>query len=285
MNIAALKVGSKEYSLEALKKLDQQKVKTEYEKRGELRKNTWSGIPVKLLLKESDIWKDNSEFVFQSADNYLVRLNSEDLPSDKAIIALTKDGEELDEEHIRLIVKDMRDMFWIRGIAKISRTEPNEIQLPEYVFNGENFIKIYNFDNDPGKFKNDEGYKLADFLNKAFPSTEGEFTIFGKDGVNHTLDFDQFLKNARILKDEKSFSLKSEDMPGGMWIKNLICVFRNNRVIFFTTNYEEVESVFAKIFDNKKLEYKIYMNLENSEINIDKGEEAELWKNALLFRQ
>ncbi len=284
ININALKVGEKEFSIEELRKFKQQQVKTEYQKRGELRKNTWEGVSVKLLLEEADLWKPNTELVFQSADNYLVRLSSENLPEDKAIIALVKDGVNLDNEHIRLIVKDMRDMFWIRGVAHIYRTEPNKINYPEYVYNGVNFISVYNFNNVPGKFKNAEGYKLSDFLNKAFPATEGEFTIYGKDGVNHTLDFEQFLENAKVLKDENSFSLKSVDMPGGMWVKNLICVFKDNRAVFFTDDFKEVNTVLKNVFSDKKINYKFYMSTENKENSIEKGKETKLWKSALLFR-
>ena len=284
INITALKIGEKEYSLEELKKFEQKDVKTSYEKRGELRKNTWTGIPVQNLLEKTNLWSENSEYVFQSADNYLVRLYSEQLPVDKAIIALKKDGEELDEEHVRLIVKDMRDMFWIRGLATISRTEPNEIIPPEYVFNAVNFIKVYEFNNDPGRFKEKTGYKLSDFLSKAFPRVEGEFTVFGKDGVNHTLDFDQFLTSARVLKEDNSFSLKSEDIPGGMWIKNLICIIKDDRAVFFANNFNDVRQILSNLFAQKNLVYKSYLNIDNEEKKLIKSEEAESWEKALMFQ-
>ncbi|MCF7794495.1 MAG: molybdopterin-dependent oxidoreductase [Candidatus Cloacimonetes bacterium] len=227
---------SHEISLEQLKTFQQKKMETHREKNGKVKVEKWTGVALLNILQEFQI-TDYDQLRFTSEDNYQVRLTKTEIEDYKPIIALKKNGKPLNEDKIRLIVPQIRDMFWIQGIAEITTEQLNEMPLPYTIFTAESILKEMELIADPTPFKDMSGYFFIDFVDDVFPMLRGEFLLISSDGVSHKLDFDKYLKNAVLIFDAGKYNLQSPDMPGGMWIKNLAYIQMFDRVIFFRDQF------------------------------------------------
>jgi hypothetical protein len=230
--------GKKKYviDLDKLETYPQTEKSTHREKDNKVKDEIWTGADLFNILQEFNI-SDYDQLRFTSEDNYQVRLTKQDIEEYKPIIALKRNGEKLSEDKIRLIVPQIRDMFWIQGIIEISTEKHNEMPVPYYLFIAESILANLPLISDPAPFKEVQGYFFIDLVDKIFPELKGEFLLAGADGVSHKLDFDTYLKNAVLIRTENGYNLQSPDMPGGMWIKNLAYIQIFDRAVFFRNQF------------------------------------------------
>ena len=82
-------------------------------------------------------------------------------------------------------------------------------------------------------FTKAEGYKFSDLVSTIFPLKNQDFILNGNDGVSHRLNYDKYLSKAVLIYEDGKYSLKSPQMPAGMWIKNLSFVQTEEKGIVF----------------------------------------------------
>jgi len=129
-----------EYELKNFEQFESVEIHTFREKKSEKITENWKGIALIQILDKFNI-KDYRELKFLSSDKYLIRLQKEDIINFNPIIAIFRNGEKLPEDKLRLIVPEMRDMFWIQNLERIEAVTNTDTSLPQTIFVAENILK------------------------------------------------------------------------------------------------------------------------------------------------
>ena len=234
-------------------------VKTEREKDGEVKNDEWMGVPLSTILMKNNV-TNFDQLIFTSSDQYLVRIKKNDI-NDNTILATMRNGKKMDG--VRLIDPDLRDMFWINDLASITTELLQVKQSPTLIYNGIKLLAEQKIISQPGNFINSEGYYLDTIISDYFPILQGEFFIQGIDGVSHKLDYQTYLKQAVLLKENDGLFLKSPAMPAGMWIKNFIYLQKDERAVLFSTDFDIIEKYLFKT-QNNNLQIEVFSDAESS---------------------
>lgn len=215
---------------------------THRNKDGEEKNDNWIGVRLTDILHEYDI-SNYDKLCFISSDNYLVRISRDDILNNESILALVRNGKTLDDKHIRLIIPEIRDMFWIQDITIIRTESISDIPFPHTIYFAEPILLNTQIRDELPPFVEVSGYTFSEIVSEAFPFLKDEILIVGKDGVKHSLDYDKYLKNAVLIKTGESFDLKSPDMPAGMWIKDLAYVQLFDVAVVFQYHFASLSEV------------------------------------------
>jgi hypothetical protein len=231
--------GTMVFSNESFANLPMQELQTERDKKGKHLSDNWKGFLLKDWMKKNG-YTEFGEIVFESSDHYQVRLTKEELDSQTALVALYQNGNLLESKDIRLILPNMRDMYWISNITTITLQTKDQMIIPNIIYWAEPILNSKGLKTNIAPFTNMKGYAFTDLLDPNIPFPDGNVLVMGVDGVRHLLDYRKYLQKAVIEKtDENSFLLKSPDMPAGMWIKDLAYVQFNTTGLLFTSVYKD----------------------------------------------
>ncbi|MEA2096687.1 MAG: molybdopterin-dependent oxidoreductase [Candidatus Cloacimonadota bacterium] len=217
-------------------------ISTHRNKDGEEKNDIWIGVKLADVLQEYNI-TNYDKLCFISSDNYLVRVSKEDVLDNNSILALIRNGKTFDDEHIRLVIPRIRDMFWIQDISTIKTESISDIPFPHTIYFAKPILLNTQIRDELPPFVKVSGYTFSEIMSQAFPFLKDEMLIVGKDGVKHSLDYDKYLKNAVLIKTGDSFDLKSPDMPAGMWIKNLAYVQIFDVAVIFQHHFTSLSEV------------------------------------------
>ena len=215
---------------------------THRNKDGEEKNDNWVGVRLTDILQKYDI-SNYDKLCFISSDNYLVRVTKEDILNNVSILALVRNGKKLDDEHIRLVIPAIRDMFWIQDISTIKTETISNIPFPHTIYFAEPILFNTKIRNELPPFVNVIGYTFPEIMSQAFPFLKDEILVVGKDGVKHSLDYDKYLKNAILIKVGNSYDLKSPNMPAGMWIKDIAYVQTFDVALIFQNHFTSLKDV------------------------------------------
>ncbi|MBW6515170.1 MAG: molybdopterin-dependent oxidoreductase [Candidatus Cloacimonetes bacterium] len=235
---------SRQFTLEIedLRQLELVDLETKRERGERIRTDNWQGVYLDQILQSLEVL-EYDQIKIISYDNYQVRLTRQDLLDSKALIALRRNDEILDEDNIRLVVPGMRDMYWIDGIRTIETEGHHQSILPNYIFFAEDLLTRLEVIEDPEPFKRVQGIYFRDLITFVYPIQGEEFLLVGRDGVSHQLDFDTYLKNGVLIINDDDWHFRSPDMPAGMWIKSLAYVQFFDRAIIFRTQFNNLNEV------------------------------------------
>ncbi|MDA3813074.1 MAG: molybdopterin-dependent oxidoreductase [Candidatus Cloacimonetes bacterium] len=215
---------------------------TQRSKDGEEKNDNWIGVKLTDILQE--YWISNyDKLCFTSSDNYLVRVSKEDILNKEVVLALVRNGKTLDNKHIRLVIPEIRDMFWIQDISTIKTEFISDIPFPHTIYFAEAILRNTQIRDELPPFVKVNGYTFPEIMASAFPFLKDEVLIVGKDGVKHSLDYEKYLKNAVLVINGDSFDLKSPDMPAGMWIKDLAYVQLFDVAVIFQNHFTSLTEV------------------------------------------
>lgn len=254
-------------TLKEFSRYTQRSFTTQREKDGEIKKDIWEGITVLSLLAEFNIEKYD-ELKFTSDDNYMVRIKKTDILKHDPILAFKRNGKTLSPEKFRLVIPGMRDMFWIQGVVYIETLNSSKMPFPHTLFIAENILSKKDLQADLTPFVDVSGYHFPQLIEDVFPLIQEEILLMGKDGVQHLLDFQKYLKNAVLVANEGTFNLQSPDMPAGMWVKNIAYVQQFDRAIFFISHFEDLNQI-AQLLDWQNIPAQITIITENEMREID----------------
>ena len=256
-----------EYDLKSFEQFELVEIKTIREKKSEKITENWQRIALIKILNKFQI-EDYQELKFLSTDNYLIRLKREDIINFNPIIAIYRNGEKLPEDKLRLIVPEMRDMFWIQNLERIEAVINTDTSLPQTIFVAENILKNKPLRTNLKPFINVIGFKFYDLVSDIFPILHNEFLLIGKDGIRHKLDYEIYLKDAVLVLEDGNYDLKSPAMPAGMWIKNLSYIQTDDRAILFLQKFESWTEI-QKILDWQNLPEKMQITTDEKTVIID----------------
>ncbi len=231
-----------ELSTQVLTELPQKEILTEREKNGEVKIETWQG-PLLLDILINNSIEDYNKIQIAASDNYMVRLEKDEITDHAPIIALTRNNEVLGEKEFRLIIPGKRDMFWIRDIARIAVEDIEQMPPPQKIFIAETILSRKPLLQDPEPFADAAGYFLRDLLQEVYAMQAGSYLLVARDNVRHTLDFDNYLAKAVLLKSETGFAMQSPQMPAGMWIKDLAYIQKDEIGIIFSDQFNNWQEI------------------------------------------
>ena len=253
-----------EYELKNFEQFELLEIKTVREKKSTKITENWQGIALIQILDKFKI-KDYKELKFLSSDKYLIRLQKEDIINFNPIIAIYRNGEKFPEDKLRLIIPEMRDMFWIQDLERIETVINSERLFPKTIFIAENILKNKPLRTNLKPFINVIGFKFYDLVQDVFPVLHNEFLLIGNDGIQHKLDYETYLKDAVLVFEDNDYNLKSPAMPAGMWIKNLSYIQYDERAVLFLQNFENWTEI-QKILDWQNLPEKIQITTDEKTI-------------------
>jgi hypothetical protein len=254
-------------TLEEFSRYTQRSFTTQREKDNETKKDNWEGITVQSILAELNIEKYD-ELKFTSDDNYMVRIKKADILKYDPILAFKRNGKELVPGKFRLVIPGMRDMFWIQGVVYIETLNSIKMQFPRTLFIAENILRKKDLQTELEPFVDVTGYRFPQLIEDIFPLMQEEILVVGKDGVQHLLDYQKYLKNAVLVKNEGTFNLQSPDMPAGMWIKNIAFVQQFDRAVFFKSHFQDLSQM-TQLLDWQVIPAQINIITENETLVID----------------
>ncbi len=237
---------------------------TQRNKDGEEKNDNWVGVKLTDILEEYEI-SNYDKLCFVSSDNYLVRISRDDILNKEVILALVRNGKTLDDKHVRLVIPEIRDMFWIQDISMIKTESISDIPFPHTIYFAESILLNIQIRNELPPFVRVNGYTFPEIMASAFPFLKDDILVVGKDGVKHSLDYEKYLKRAVLVKNGDSFDLKSPDMPAGMWIKDLAYIQIFDVAVIFQSHFislTEVNSILS--WNNFPAEVILYFG-ENAE--------------------
>jgi len=273
-------------SLENLGEFELYKIETTRNKDGKIKDDKWEGILLSDLLNELNIM--NYDLLkFSSEDNYQVRLTSIEVQEYSPILSLKRNGKILSADKIRLVGAELRDMFWIQGIAKIETETYEEKKFPHTIYFAEAILrdKVRHAELKP--FTGITGYRFGELAAEVFPNPEEELLLVGKDGVQHRLKYSQFLAEAVLEYFENdtktgSYLMKSPQMPAGMWIKNLAYIQGGNKAIIFKNQFKDAKEIsqllgWGKIPESLEIKTENAITKESSDLPFS----ADVWQNAV----
>ncbi len=215
---------------------------TQRNKDGEEKNDNWIGVKLTDILVEFNI-TNYDKLCFRSSDNYLVRVSKEDILYGEGILALVRNGKTLADEHTRLVIPTIRDMFWIQDISSIKTESISDTPFPHTIYFAEPIMLQTQIKDELPPFVKVTGYTFTEIMSQAFPFLKDEVLVIGKDGVKHSLDYDIYLKNAVLIARDDSFDLKSPNMPAGMWIKDLAYIQIFDVAVIFQHHFSSLKDV------------------------------------------
>ena len=254
-------------TLKEFSRYTQRSLTTQREKDGETKIDNWEGITVLSILADFNIEKYD-ELKFTSEDNYMVSIKKADILKHDPILAFKQNGKELPSDKIRLVIPGMRDMFWIQGVVNIETLNSIKMPFPSTLYIAENILIKKDLQTDLKPFVDVSGYRFPQLIEDIFPLMQEEILVVGKDGVQHLLDYQKYLRNAILVANEGTFNLQSPDMPAGMWIKNIAYVQQFDKAVFFKSYFEDLNQI-AQLLDWQNIPAKIMIIMENETQEID----------------
>lgn len=284
-NIFALKLidsgHSQEISLAELQSRQQVKYHTNIIKNDQAKTDDWRGVDFISLLEEKGL-KDYDQLKLYSEDNYMVRLSKEQIYKNKPIIALERNGKKLPPEKIRLVVKNMRDMYWISDIAFIETESAFQLELPRNIIFAEAIFESMQATDLP-PFKSATGYKFSDLIGSIFPYS-ADFYISGRDGVSHIYSYEEYLAEAVLIENEGKFDLKSVQMPAGMWIDDIAIIVVVETAIVFQNQFDNNLQI-AELLGFEEYPAQLKARSKDATEILDAATPftAEAWQNIIKF--
>ncbi len=183
--------------------------------------DNWQGIPLQKWLEQENI-NDFQSIRFESDDRYMVRIHKAEMDTMPGYIALVHEKVPIDSTEIRVIFPKQRDMFWVRGIARIVLEDYRPVPKPRQLFIAENALAKLSLLKDPKPFVDIKGYSFDTIMSDIFCDDEESVVLVSRDGLRLRLEYPKHLQGAVIeyTKDGK-YNMKSPNIPGGMWLKDI----------------------------------------------------------------
>ncbi|HQC08299.1 MAG TPA: hypothetical protein PK730_02840 [Candidatus Cloacimonas acidaminovorans] len=219
------------YSNAELYKKETQEIKTSREKDGTVRLNTWQGFRFDIWLKEQNLG-DFATIRFESSDRYQVTLEKSEFDSLESYLITGQDGIPFEENMLRLIFPALREMQWIKGLERVVLEDFQPLIRPQRFYLLQETLKKYPLQQDPEPFVKTQGWYLRDILSDLSEAEEKQVILYSRDGLKQHLTYPLHLSGAILEKTaEQHYNLKSPQIPGGMWMKDVIYLQCDNNAL------------------------------------------------------
>lgn len=211
----------REFDNALLHKHPTQELKTSREKDGVVRLNNWDGFRCDVWLKEQNPGDFNS-IRFESSDRYQVSLTKAEFESLESYLVIAQDGVPFEKNALRLIFPSLREMQWIRDLQRIVLENFNPLPRPKRFYLLQSFLEKQPLQHEPKPFVKIDGWFFSDLLPLLSDLPEKQVILFSRDGLKQSLRYPYHLEGAVLEKAAEGYNMKSPQIPGGMWVKDII---------------------------------------------------------------
>ncbi len=241
----------RDYPLSYFEGLERQSGEITVEKKGVLHDYSWQGFRFDKWL-EQEGYKDFRNIRVESSDRYSIMLSRYDFDRNESWMIFVENGEKLDEHSFRIIFPTLRQMYWVTGINRILLEKTEPLKMPKQFILTERALKSQKLLNDPKPFVRTSGYSLDALIKDIFKIKKAQVLMYSKDGLQMRLDYPAQLQGAIIeLTPEGSYNLKSPQIPGGMWLRDIVYIQINDKAMI-------LEEQIGKIIElNNSLRWKL----------------------------
>jgi len=211
-----------EFSLPQLRALKQESFSTNRTKNNQPLVEKWAGLNLQNWLASMN-YNEYQSIRFESTDNYMIRIHRAELDSMPGYIALSRKKTFLDSSEVRLIFPSQRDMYWVRGLARIYLEDFKPAPPPRQIFIWENETAKLSLLNEPKPFTKISGYSFDAVMQEVFHTDAGSVIIVSRDGLKARLEYPKHLQGSVLEKKaDGTLNLKSPVIPAGMWLKDIV---------------------------------------------------------------
>jgi hypothetical protein len=211
----------REFDNALLHKHPTQEIKTSREKDGVVRLNNWDGFRCDIWLKEQNPGNYNN-IRFESSDHYQVNLSKSEFESLESYLVIAQDGVPFENNALRLIFPTLREMQWIRDLQRIVLEDFKPLPRPRRFYLMESFLAKQALIHEPKPFVKIDGWLFSDLLQPLSDLPEKQVILFSRDGLKQSLRYPYHLDGAVLEKAAEGYNLKSPQIPGGMWVKDIV---------------------------------------------------------------
>lgn len=213
---------SHEYPYETFFRVQGKEFTTTKELDGEIQTSTWKGMRFDTWLQEQDLG-EYSRIKFVSSDRYEVSFNRVEWDTLSCWLAYSKDDEIFPQEQLRVIFPYLRSQYWVRNLKQVHLEDYKQIAMPKRFIPFSAFMGSQKLIKDPQPFVRLQGYRFDDFISILSEKPSKEIVLYSKDGLTQNLSYPAQLAGAVLeLTESGSYNLKSPQIPGGMWMKDII---------------------------------------------------------------
>ncbi len=211
-----------EYPYETFFKIQAKEFATSRELDGESQTTIWQGVRFDTWLKEQNLG-DFSRIRFVSSDRYEVVFNRAEWDTLSCWLAHSENGEIFPKEQLRVIFPHLRSQHWVRDVQEVRLEEYTQIPMPRKFILMTDFLATQKLIRDPKPFVRLQGYRFDDFVQILSENPSKELVLYSRDGLTQNLRYPAQLSGAVLeLSADGSYNLKSPQIPGGMWMKDII---------------------------------------------------------------
>lgn len=220
---------------------------TTYRTREEgVRKDHWVGIRFDTWLRENGL-RDYSTIRFESDDRYMMSFEKVAFDTTACWMVFENDKEKFSPEHYRIIFPHLTQNYWVRNISRIVLEDFDPIPIPKKIYPMQRVTANLRLIVDPTPFVGISGYYFEDMMRYLKSGKKADVVFYSEDGFKIRLSYPMHLKGAVLeLTDSGMLNLKSPQIPGGMWVKNIIYIQINKTAMIS-------ESHLNKLIDLNKL--------------------------------
>lgn len=222
---------------EALASEPRQEIETLRDKDGTARLDTWQGFRLDARLKEM-IDEPYTIVRFESEDNYMVNLSKAEFDTLACWLVFSRDGEALPNNGSRVIFPALRDMKWVWNPQRIVFEDFDPLGMPASFEFLDERLKEENLLDDPAPFTNTRGYYFADLLPKTSRGEACSVVLYSADGMKLSLEYPRHLEGAILEATDDGLNLKSPQIPGGMWLKDIVYIQIDDFALIHTGNLD-----------------------------------------------
>ena len=213
---------SHEYPYETFFRIQGKEFETTKELDGETITTTWKGIRFDKWLAEQKLG-DFAQIKFISGDRYEMVYNRAEWDTLTSWLAYSQDNEIFPKEQFRIIFPHLYAQNWVRDVKQVRLENYQQILMPQKIMGMKSFLDTQKLINDPKPFVRMQGYLFDDFVSELSENPIKEILLYSKDGLIQNLKYPSQLAGAVLeLTQDGKYNLKSPQIPGGMWMKNIV---------------------------------------------------------------
>lgn len=225
-----------DYPYDQFFKLQAREFSTSKEVDGEQVINTWKGIRFDTWLKEQKLG-DFAIIRFLSNDRYAVSFNKAEWDTLTCYLAYEGEGKIFPKEQLRIIFPHLRSMHWVRDVRQVFLENHKQVPLPVKFIPIADFFEGQKLLSDPKPFVRMQGYRFDDFIGELSDAPIKDVVIYSRDGLVQNLSYPSQLAGAVLeLGDDGRYNLKSPQIPGGMWMKDIVYLQADYQAVIDTEN-------------------------------------------------
>lgn len=239
---------SHEYSYETFFRVKAGEFSTSREKDGVVNTQNWTGIRFDKWLAEQKLG-DFARIKFLSKDRYEVSFSKVEWDSLTCWLTYAEGGKTFPNQQFRIIFPYLREMHWVRDVARVVMENEKEIPIPQRLTSFERFFKAQELVKDPKPFTRLQGYHFDLFLAELSEKPVKDILLYSADGLIQNLQYPAQLSGAVLeLGEDGKYHLKSPQIPGGMWMKDIVYLQCDSRAIIDMRHISKIIPI-AKVLD------------------------------------